>query len=164
MTDARDFELDTDVLSGYLDDELDASTRSRVEARLADSPDWRAELAEVRAARDAVRGLPAREAPEGFWDAVTAYVTADGEGDRVADADAAVEPLPLAPRRRRRVAWIAAAAAVVVGLMVTVVALPRRSVTPNVTAVVAQHGGRSAADGDPVSNLAPVGPLLGFRR
>jgi len=163
VTDARDFD-DTDLLSGYLDDELDAATRGRVEARLAESPEWRAELADVRAARDAVRGLPVREAPAGFWDAVTAHVGADEAADHAAASDAVVEPVPLAPRRRRRAALLVAAAAVVVGLVVTVVALPRRSVTPNVTAVVAQHGGRSAGDGDPVSNLAPVGPLLGFRR
>ena len=61
-------ELVPEMLSAYLDDELDASTRDAVEARLAASPEWRAELAEVRAARDAVRGLPSLQAPAGFWD------------------------------------------------------------------------------------------------
>ena len=67
-------------------------------------------------------------------------------------------------RPRRRTTWLAAAAAIVIGL-VAVIALPHRSeVSPNVTAVVAQHGAQGSDAGDPVSMLAPVGPLAGFRR
>jgi hypothetical protein len=74
--------------------------------------------------------------------------------------------VPLAERRsRRRVAWFAAAAAAVAGIVVAVIAVPQRSeVTPNVTAVVAQHGAQGSDAGDPISMLAPVGPLAGFRR
>jgi hypothetical protein len=50
-------------------------------------------------------------------------------------------------------------------VVVAVIAVPRRSqVTPNVTAVVAQHGAQGSDAGDPISMLAPVGPLAGFRR
>jgi anti-sigma factor RsiW len=158
-------ELVPEMLSAYLDDELDATTRDAVEARLAVSPEWRAELADVRSARDAVRGLPSLEAPAGFWDSVLTTVGA-AEDDVVDLADApTVSPMPLpAPRSRRRAAWFAAAAAIVVGV-VAVIAVPHRSsVTPNVTAVVAQHGAQGSDAGDPVTMLAPVGPLAGFRR
>jgi anti-sigma factor RsiW len=151
------------MLSAYLDDELDAATRAAVEARLAASPEWREELAEVGVARDAVRALPSLDAPVGFWDAVLTTVGADDVQDAVDTSLAA--PLSLEARRpRRRAAWFAAAAAIVVGV-VGVVALPHRSsVRPNVTAVVAQHGAQGADAGDPVTMLAPVGPLAGFHR
>jgi anti-sigma factor RsiW len=157
-------ELVPEMLSAYLDGELDAATRAAVEARLSASPEWREELAEVRAARDAVRALPSLDAPDGFWDRVRTNVA--GAGDEVDAVDAApAVPVPLAPRRRRhRVAWFAAAAAIIAGV-VAVVALPHRSsVRPDVTAVVSAHGAQGSDAGDPVTMLAPVGPLGGFRR
>ena len=158
MNGNAEFELLPEMLSAYLDDELTASERDAVEAHLAASPEWRAELDEVRAARDAVRNLPVRDAPDGFWDSLMVRVAGD-------DDEAVAPVVPLAPRRtRRRAAWLAAAAAIVVGV-VAVIAVPHRNeVTPNVTAVVAQHGAQGSDAGDPVSMLAPVGPLAGFRR
>jgi anti-sigma factor RsiW len=154
-------DLAPEMLSAYLDDELTVAERVAVEARLAESPEWRAELDEVRAARTAVRNLASRDAPAGFWDAVRAHVEADDE-----DVASPAPVVQLAERRpRRRVAWLAAAAAAVVAVVVAVIAIPQRSeVTPNVTAVVAQHGAQSSDAGDPISMLAPVGPLAGFRR
>lgn len=173
VTDDGGSELSPDMLSGYLDGELDAAEVALVEQRLAESAEWRAELGEVREARSAVRDLPSREAPPGFWDAVFAHVTADESADQgddqSADELAGESPLapaiPLAPRRNRRRAWIASAAAAVIALVVAVVVVPRRAeVKPNVTAVVAQHGAQSSSAGDPISTLAPVGPFAGFRR
>jgi anti-sigma factor RsiW len=166
------FDLSPDMLSGYLDDELDADERAAVESRLAESAEWRAELEEVRVARLAVRGLPRREAPPGFWDIVLANVAAadDDDADDLdvdeTDRETVAEPVPLAPRReRRRMRWIAGAAAAVVAVLVAVVVLPSRAeVRPNVAAVVAQHGALGSEGGDAVSNLAPVGPFAGFRR
>jgi anti-sigma factor RsiW len=158
-------ELVPDMLSAYLDDELDATARAAVEARLATSREWRAELNDVRVARDAVRALPSLDAPTGFWNAVlTTVASAGDERGEVVDAEP-VPPVSLAPKRlRHRTAWIAAAAAIVAGV-VAVVAVPHRnSVSPNVTAVVAQHGAQGSDAGDPVTMLAPVGPLAGFRR
>jgi anti-sigma factor RsiW len=153
--------LEPDVLSAYLDGELTDAERAEVDAQLASSADWRAELAEVRAARDALRGLPMREAPAGFWDAVHAHVVADDE----TDADDVVVPITAArSQRRRRRAWIAASAAAVAAVVAIVVVPHRSQVSPNVTAVVAQHGAQSSDSGDPVGMLAPVGPLAGFRR
>ena len=70
MTDARDFDLEIDMLSAYLDGELTDDERAAVEARLEVSAEWRAELAEVESVRTIVRGLPERDAPPGFWDRV----------------------------------------------------------------------------------------------
>jgi anti-sigma factor RsiW len=167
MSEHREVELVPEMLSAYLDGELSAPERDAVEARLAESAEWRAELEDVRAAREAVRALPAREAPDGFWDSLLANVEAvavdDTPGEH-ADEPAPVVSIESRRPRRRVAAWIAAAAAIVVGL-VAVIAVPHRSeVTPNVTAVVASHGAQGSDSGDPVSMLAPVGPLAGFRR
>ena len=154
-------ELSRDMLSAYLDGELDDTERVEVEARLESSPEWRTELAEVRAARDALRELPAREAPEAFWDAVYVHVAADNAttGD-----DDVVVPITAARSARRRWAWIAASAAAVAAVVAIIVVPHRHEVSPNVTAVVAQHGAQGSDRGDPVTMLAPVGPLAGFRR
>jgi anti-sigma factor RsiW len=168
MTDASRFDgtLDPDTLSAYLDGELTEAERAAVETQLQSSPEWREELAEVRAARDALRGLPERDAPAGFWDAVHAGVVADH--DEVT-ADDVVVPIasPITGARahpHRRWAWVAASAAAVAAVVAIVVVPHRHEVAPNVAAVVAQHGAQGSDNGDPVSMLAPVGPLAGFRR
>jgi anti-sigma factor RsiW len=155
--------LDPDMLSAYLDGELSAAERAAVRTQLETSADWRDELAEVRAARDALRGLSALEAPVGFWEAVHAHVLAD---DEALDGDNAVlVPIAAAPSHpRRKWAWIAASAAAVAAVVAIVVVPHRNEVSPNVAAVVAQHGAQGSDNGDPVSMLAPVGPLAGFRR
>lgn len=164
MSGNGEFELVPEMLSAYLDDELDASARAAVEARLSESAEWRAELEDTRAARDAVRRLSVREAPDAFWESVLATVASEDLGDED-EGDVDVPVVAIGARRpRRRMTWLAAAAAIVIGL-VAVIALPHRSeVSPNVTAVVAQHGAQGSDAGDPVSMLAPVGPLAGFRR
>lgn len=154
--------LQPDLLSAYLDGELTAGERAAVDAQLAVSVEWRFELAEVRAARDAVRALPMHEAPAAFWDAVRTDVES-------VDEDSADVVLPTAAARsraaaRRRWAWIAAAAAAAAAFVAVIVVPHRNHVSPNVTAVVAQHGAQSSDNGDPVSMLAPIGPLTGFRR
>jgi len=173
VTDASRFDgsLDPDMLSAYLDAELSDDERAAVEAQLESSPAWREELAEVRAARDALRGLAERDAPAGFWDAVrTAVAAAHDDG---ATDDEVVVPItspitgPITGARshpRRRWAWIAASAAAVAAVVAIVVVPHRNEVSPNVAAVVAQHGAQGSDNGDPVSMLAPVGPLAGFRR
>ena len=154
-------DLAPEMLSAYLDGELEPSDRAAVEARLAESAEWRLELAEVRAARDAVRALPRRDAPEGFWDAVSARVAA--ADDEATEDEAPVVPITAA-RSRRRLAWIAASVAAAAAVVVVIVLPQRSQVSPNVTAVVAQHGAQGADSGDPISMLAPVGPLAGFHR
>jgi anti-sigma factor RsiW len=158
--------LDVDLLSAYLDGELTPDELAAVEAQLESSPAWRDELAEVRAARDAVRGLPALDAPAGFWSAVHAHVVRADAEDLADDADAdVVAPITSAPsHERRRWPWIAASAAAVAAVVAVVVVPHRDEVSPNVAAVVAQHGAQGSDNGDPVTMLAPVGPLAGFRR
>jgi anti-sigma factor RsiW len=152
---------DHDFLSGYLDGELTAEERIAVEAQLADSLELRAELEEVRTARDAVRALPEREAPAGFWDAVLAEV---GAAEIEADADSSAVVVPIESRRRRvPVGWLAGAAAVAAAIIALIVVPGRTSVRPNVTAVATQHGASTATLGDSISSLAPVGPLVGRR-
>ncbi|HEY3670362.1 MAG TPA: zf-HC2 domain-containing protein [Acidimicrobiia bacterium] len=161
MSDVHDDALDPDMLSAYLDGELTGAERSAVDAQLESSSAWREELAEVRAARDALRGLSERDAPAGFWDAVHAHVAADDD----ATDDDVVVPITAAPSHpRRRWAWIAASAAAVAAVVAIIVVPHRTEVSPNVAAVVAQHGAQGSDSGDPVSMLAPVGPLAGFRR
>ena len=137
-----------DFLSAYLDDELTAEERVEVEAQLAASPELRAELDEVREMRDAVRGLPLRDAPAGFWDDVTARV----ESDNVVSIESR--------RRRVPIGWIAGAAAVAAAMIAVVVLPGRTTVRPNPTAVATQHGAASSGVGDSVSTLATVGPIV----
>lgn len=154
--------LDPDMLSAYLDGELTDAERVRVDAQLAASAEWRDELAEVRAARDALRGLSQRDAPAGFWDAVHASVVADDDPDDAGRE--VVVPITEARSTRRRWGWVAASAAAVAAVVAVIVVPHRSEVSPNVAAVVAQHGAQGSDNGDPVSMLAPVGPLAGFRR
>src|SRR4051812_11146060 len=85
MPDAPDH-LELDLLSAYLDGELDAATRDALEARLRESAAWRDELAAVESARALVRELPTRDAPAGFWDRVVVRVEA-ADDDPAAAAD-----------------------------------------------------------------------------
>ncbi len=176
MTDARDFDLELDMLSAYLDGELTDDERAAVEARLEASAEWRAELSEVESARTIVRGLPTRDAPPGFWDRVLAHVEAEADTDAEIEAPAAevapAVPITRAPgtrrgtrtRRGRVVTWVAGAAAAVAAVVV-VVALPgQRTVKPNVTAVATQHGASTSNSADPISGLVPVGVVSGPRR
>jgi anti-sigma factor RsiW len=138
-------ELTEDLLSAYLDDELDAGARADVEARLAASTEWKAILDEVRDTRGAVRGLPAVDGPPEFWARVTA-------GDTI---------VHLASERQRRrmprwglaVAGAAAAAVVVIG----VVAVPQQDrVRPAVAALSDEHAARSSVGNDVISSLASI--------
>jgi anti-sigma factor RsiW len=143
-------EMDEDLLSAYIDGELDAATRDAVETRLAASPEWRAVLAEVREARDAVRGLPVRDAPPGFWDGILRERS---------DAPAAVVDLDAARlhRRPRTARWAAIGAAAAAAAIVAVAVIPGESkVRPAVATFTDAHAVRSSVDGDAVSNLAGV--------
>ena len=151
-------------LSGYLDDELTADERADVEARLAASSELRVELEDVRTARDAVRSLPHRTAPAGFWDSVIANVETearDEAGTSVADADLA--PVrDLGERRARQVPWrwVAGAAAAAVVVIAVFVVPGRTQIRPNVRAVATQHGAATSDMGDAISPLATIGPLV----
>jgi len=162
--------VDHDLLSAYLDGELEDASRAEVDARLTASPEWRAELDEVRSARTMLRAVARRDPPDGFWDAVLAGVDADAASP--ADDPAADVPVVgigehRAERERRRGPgrWVATAFAAAAAVALAVLIVPQRdTVTPDVAAVVVAHGAQASDQGDPVSTITPVGPLAGVRR
>lgn len=125
-----------DGLSAYLDDELDATERAAVDDLLARSEAWRDALAEVEWARNAVRGLPARDVPAGFW------ATVGDERRRAA---------PVRSRWSRRVLAGAAAAAAAIAILVVPVQTPDRggsrpSENGDRTAVRGERSGRQVEE------------------
>jgi len=165
-----------DVLSAYLDGECTDAERAWVEDELASSEDLRGVLAEVAAARDAVRALPLRDAPPEFWARLLAS-DADLEVEVEADTEAGAGPVPVAAatapvdlgerrERRGRGRWFAAAAGAAAAAMIAVVVLvPQpQTATPPVGALAAAHSVRSSLQDDAVSTLAPLAVAAGFRR
>lgn len=152
-----------DLLSAYLDGELDAETRTEVEQRLAASPERRAELDDVRAARDAVRGLPMVDLSPDEWRSVLAAVAADQpvpEGDPgwVASLRARLRDRPT-----RRAGLGAAVAAAAVILAVIFVPGPA-TVAPKVATFSTEHATRASVGSDPVSSLAATSIMRGMGR
>ena len=168
MSDAHEF-LDTDVLSAYLDGECTEEERAEVEARLAESAEWRAELEEVRGARTMLRSVAERDAPDGFWESVLANV-ASATDEPAADEPTTAVPaddnvVVLAEKRRGPGRWIATAFAAAAAIGLAVIIVPHRdNVSPDVTAVVVQHGAQTSEHVEPIGTITPVGPLGGFRR
>jgi anti-sigma factor RsiW len=146
--------LHEDALSAYLDGELDPAARAEVEARLAESAEWRAILDELRETRGALRSLPQVDTSPEFWRTVLA-------GDDVIDL-ASARRAKGRPRAPWKVAVASAAAAVVI--VVGVAAIPQQDkVKPEVSSFTDAHPARSSIDEDTVSNLASVG-IPGFSR
>ena len=129
---------------------------------MSTSSEWRAELEAIGGARAVVRALPVREAPPGFWDDVRSTVAQDD----AATTNAAIvrAPVPHGAARVRRPGRLVGVAAAAAALIAVVVLPGRAQVKPDVAALVTQHGAQSADAGDPISTLAPVGPLAGLRR
>ncbi len=153
--------INEDLLSAFIDGELDAETHAAVEARLVESPEWRAVLADVAAARAAVRALPTREPPPRFIEDLIATVAADATGTTGARRDK-----QRVPRRRGPMRWAAAgaaAAAVAAGIAVFAVPGPSRT-APQVPTLTDSHAAQASQLDDPVSQLAPVSAFRGFRR
>jgi anti-sigma factor RsiW len=155
--------LPEEMLSAYVDGEVTDAEREVIEARIERDDTWRHIVAEVIVARDAVRGLPEREAPAGFWLRVLTRVaeTADDEAAIAASADV-VSLARATPRRIPRWGALAAAAiAVVVGVAV---AAPQRNdeVAPSLTDVADQHAAATSTQSDPVTNLAPAAVPVQF--
>lgn len=147
--------LAEDALSAFIDGELDAREQAAVERRLSESAEWRSVLIEVREARDAVRTLPMRDAPPGFWDGLLAEARPDGVVDLAAARRA---------RRSRTVRWVALAAGTAAAAIIGVAAVPgARTVQPKVAVLAGAHALRSSIGNDVVSSVAaatagPIGP------
>jgi len=158
-------EWSEDLLSAYVDDELDAETRSLVEEHLARTPASRHALDELRATRDAVRNLPDVDLSPEAWERVIAAVRADETG--------VGSPAPVtwwrrherrAPTRWARVGAAAAGVAAAAALL-AVVFLPGPSrVTPHVATFSTEHSARASLASDPVSTLAGVSAMRGLGR
>jgi anti-sigma factor RsiW len=139
-----------DRLSAYLDGELDVADREAVDGYLAGSAEWRAERDEIAYAREALRGLPTREAPAGFWEGV-------------------LSPELTRARAKRRSRWprIAASASGVAVAAVVIASLVIPSadrVTPRVPALTDSHAVRTSVSDEPVSHLATLSMVTPFRR
>jgi anti-sigma factor RsiW len=152
-----------DLLSAYLDGELDAETRAGVEARLADDTEWQAVLADVTAARDAVRSLPAVELSPDAWSRVLAAVAVDAHAS---DSTPGVVRAFRARVRRAPTRWAGVGAAVAAAaVVVAVVVLPGPTrVTPKVSTFATEHSARASIASDPVSSLAGVSVMRGLGR
>ena len=167
MTGQRD-QWSEDLLSAYVDGEVTDEQRVLVEARLAESPSTRALLAEIEAARDAVRALPMRDAPPEFWARIldgTGLDPADLADDAMADEPNVVVTLESrrTPRLPRWVAVAGGAAAAAVIAAVLFVPGPKE-VDPPVASFTDAHAVRNSLDSDAVSSLAPVALQAGFSR
>ncbi len=156
-------ELSEDLLSAYLDGELDAPTRAAVEARLGESAPWRAVLAEVELARDALRALPPVDLTAEQWADIFAHVASDVPAP-------APSPSRISTLRRglhqRSVRWIGTGAAVAAAAaLVAAIILPgQQAVTPKVATFSTQQSARASITSDPVSMLAGVGLMHGLGR
>lgn len=58
------------LMSAYLDEELDAEGKSKLEAMLADSPEAQRELSGLQSMLRLVKGLPEEQAPPDFYEKV----------------------------------------------------------------------------------------------
>jgi len=58
------------LMSAYLDEELDAEGKSKLEAMLADSPEVQKELSGLQSMLRLVKGLPEEQAPPDFYEKV----------------------------------------------------------------------------------------------
>ena len=181
-----------DLISGYVDDELDGPSRAAVEAAIAETPAMGDVLIEVVEAREAVRLLPMLDPRRGVLDGIIATVAAADPvvSGRAADAvpdpagptavhggtatnapvvsAAPVDELVQARRRRRfRVErWLAGGAAAAVLLGVLIASPQPNQVTPTVGRLVDNHAARASDDSDPTSQLATLAvaaPMALFR-
>lgn len=139
-----------DRLSAYLDGELDAADREAVDGYLATSPEWRTERDEIAYARDALRALPTREAPPGFWEGV-------------------LSPELTRARAKRRSRWprvtAAATGVAVAAVVIASLVIPSANrVTPRVPALSDSHAVRTSVSDEPVSQLATLSMVTPFRR
>ena len=156
-----------DLLSAYVDGEVTDDQRALVEAELAESPSTRAVLAEIEAARDAVRALPMRDAPPEFWARILDGTGLDAGDVADADDDAADVVVTLESRRASRLPrWVAiAGGAAAAAVVAAVLFLPgQKQVDPPVASFTDAHAVRNSLDTDAVSSLAPVALQAGFRR
>ncbi len=144
---------ESELLSAYLDGECTQLERELVAGNLERDPQWRAALADLQFARDAVRALPPREPPAGFLEGLLVAP----ESERAASAPAR--------RTLRALKAVSAIAAAVVGLVI--VTTPGRNstpVAPQLSTLSDTHGATATLEADPISSLATVAVPVRFPR
>lgn len=131
-----------ELLSAYLDGELAPSEQERVVAHLESCAGCRMDLADLQAARAAVRALPILDAPSWLQPADTT-------------------PLELA--RRHPAASFATAAAAILALAIGLASwfAPPPEVELQIADIAVTHGARAVQDGIPASGgMAEITNLL----
>ena len=111
-------DIDDELLSAYLDEELAADDRALMEARLAADPAARQLLDELRHVAQAVRGLPQETLRHDLRDSILRRATEEKSLTQRPKSDDAPAPLPKFTIGRTRRAWIWAALAVAAGLLI----------------------------------------------
>jgi anti-sigma factor RsiW len=119
-------EFDDELLSAYLDDELSADERARVEERLAADPAARQTLEQLRAVSRAVQGLPQESLGEDLRGAVLqraerAMLAPSPARLHEPSIDGDVQPLPRLTIGRSTRGWVWAGLAVAAALLIMVV-------------------------------------------
>jgi hypothetical protein len=110
-------EFHDELLSAYLDGELSAEERARVEERLAVDPVARQTLEELRDVSQAVRRLPKLSLNEDLRPAILSHVAASAPSAGAASAGAALPSITVG-RSRRGWFWAALATAAAILIMV----------------------------------------------
>jgi hypothetical protein len=113
MNDKHHHDLDDELLSAYLDDELSADERALVEARLTADPAAQQSLEQLRNVAQSVRSLPKESAPRNLQDSVLRRIESIKSQP---PQPAAATPAVSIGRTRR--GWIWASLAVAAALLI----------------------------------------------
>jgi hypothetical protein len=116
-------ELDDELLSAYLDDELTAEERAAVEARLANDPEAQHLLHQLRSVSQSVQMLPLEGVGRDLSGEISRRIETKNFGDgspRNSGSSAVGEITPRLPIFGSRRSWIWASLAVAAGLMIMV--------------------------------------------
>src|SRR4051812_2836900 len=114
-------ELDDELLSAYLDDELSAEERAAVEARLANDPEAQQLLHQLRSVSQSVQMLPLESVGRDLSADILRRIEAKKRGDGGAGGDSSAAIGNVTPRVTvfgSRRSWIWATLAVAAGLMI----------------------------------------------
>src|SRR3954468_6878486 len=123
MSDAgRHHELDDELISAYLDDELSVEDRAAVERRLAADPAAQRLLHELRLVSQSVQAMPQQNMGRDLSETIVALIEQERKPTSApADSTRPGGKLPKLPIFGSRRAWIWASLALAAGLLIMVV-------------------------------------------